>query len=360
MRRIFKVLCMALVAMMTLALVPTGVSASASAATAAQLAAHSPEPAMALTAFAPNFNNTIFSADPTVGRIEIRSNLHGNVDGWFSSDSGDIRILSTGHFRNGVEYFFVRYPLFAGGHREGFARRDRIIVGGHAPVEVTFRQNTTVFRDSTMRTSFGTVWGGNRGSGYAWRVGVRGNNVQVIYRLDAGGHRMGWVPSSSINDGGGTISTALRFPLRGAMTHSSTVRTNGQLCDFRAALHTRVYAPGDGTVTFQQTFNTINGVRTLTSFGNQINWTSSDGRHTMRLAHLNSFNNVSLQIPSSQTRRQSANSGTQTITLATRQVRQGDLLGTTGTTGNSSGPHLHLELRHNGSPINPVNALRTW
>ena len=144
------------------------------------------------------------------------------------------------------------------------------------------------------------------------------------------------------------------------MTHSSGVRTAGQLCDFRAPLNTRVYAPANGTVTFQQTFNNINGVRTLTSFGNQINWTSSCGRYTMRLAHLNSFNGVNLQIPSNQTRRQSWNSGTQTITLATRQVRQGDFLGTTGTTGNSSGPHLHLELRHNGNAVNPVNVLRTW
>lgn len=36
-----------------------------------------------------------------------------------------------------------------------------------------------------------------------------------------------------------------------------------------------------------------------------------------------------------------------------QEVRQGDLLGAAGTTGYSTGPHLHFELRYQGRPVDP-------
>jgi len=36
-------------------------------------------------------------------------------------------------------------------------------------------------------------------------------------------------------------------------------------------------------------------------------------------------------------------------------VRQGEPLGRAGSTGNSSGPHLHFELRYDGDPVNPLH-----
>lgn len=39
-----------------------------------------------------------------------------------------------------------------------------------------------------------------------------------------------------------------------------------------------------------------------------------------------------------------------------QQVRRGDVLGSVGSTGRSTGPHLHYELRVNGRPVSPVPA----
>ena len=38
-----------------------------------------------------------------------------------------------------------------------------------------------------------------------------------------------------------------------------------------------------------------------------------------------------------------------------QQVRQGDIIGITGSTGNSTGPHLHFEVVENGKRVNPLS-----
>ena len=42
------------------------------------------------------------------------------------------------------------------------------------------------------------------------------------------------------------------------------------------------------------------------------------------------------------------------------RVQAGDTLATVGQTGRSTGPHLHLEVREGGHPINPARALKSY
>jgi len=68
------------------------------------------------------------------------------------------------------------------------------------------------------------------------------------------------------------------------------------------------------------------------SFGNYIRIRHANGYQTA-YAHLNNI--------------------ARGIRAGTR-VTQGQTIGYVGTTGRSTGPHLHYEVHHNGNPVNPM------
>lgn len=100
--------------------------------------------------------------------------------------------------------------------------------------------------------------------------------------------------------------------------------------DIAADTGTPVIATDDGTVTVTQTWNGIVTQGDNNSYGNMIQVSHSDGTVTL-YAHLSEIN-----------------------------VQQGDTvvrgqqIGRVGNTGNSSGPHLHFEVRSNGSKVDPT------
>ena len=93
--------------------------------------------------------------------------------------------------------------------------------------------------------------------------------------------------------------------------------------DFGMPRGTKLYACTDGTVTFDtQTSGNVNsGSDGGYGSGNYIYLHADDGNY-IKYCHLKSFNGKS-----------------------GRRVKKGDLIGYSGNTGNSSGPHLHFEIR---------------
>jgi murein DD-endopeptidase MepM/ murein hydrolase activator NlpD len=93
--------------------------------------------------------------------------------------------------------------------------------------------------------------------------------------------------------------------------------------DFTAPSGTDVYVTGDGTVA-----SVISSKRGL---GNHIIVNHGYG-YTSIYAHLDRFN-----------------------VRAGQRVRRGDVIGFVGSTGMSLAPHLHYEIKLNGTNVDPVN-----
>lgn len=94
--------------------------------------------------------------------------------------------------------------------------------------------------------------------------------------------------------------------------------------DFAAPSGTPIYAAGNGTIEMSQR----NG-----SFGNYVRIRHANGYQTA-YAHMRGFGRG--------------------IRRGVR-VSQGQVIGYVGTTGRSTGPHLHYEVIHNGNKVNPQN-----
>ncbi len=96
--------------------------------------------------------------------------------------------------------------------------------------------------------------------------------------------------------------------------------------DIPAARGTPIYASKSGVV-----ITSVYGTGSAWSYGNYVVVSHSDGTSTL-YAHMSSR-----AVSKGQT------------------VKQGDVVGYVGTTGNSTGNHLHFEIRVNGSRVDPLN-----
>lgn len=106
--------------------------------------------------------------------------------------------------------------------------------------------------------------------------------------------------------------------------------------DLRAAIGTPVYAAEDGTVDWVQVWDG-RSTRGNQSYGNMVRIRHDDykgGKLQTLYAHLK-----------------------QIKVKYGQAVKEGELIGYSGNSGNSTGPHLHFEVRLNGVRCNPLNWL---
>lgn len=106
--------------------------------------------------------------------------------------------------------------------------------------------------------------------------------------------------------------------------------------DLRAAVGTPVYAAEDGTVDWVQAWN-----------GHSTSGDQSYG-NLVRIRHAD-YNGGKLQTLYAHLQRVTVKNG--------QAVREGEVIGYSGNTGNSTGPHLHFEVRLAGTRYNPLNWL---
>lgn len=95
--------------------------------------------------------------------------------------------------------------------------------------------------------------------------------------------------------------------------------------DFAASRGTPIYATRSGTVTVAKSLQT--------SYGNYVTINHGDGYSSL-YAHMDYY-----------------------VVSVGQYVVQGQLIGYVGSTGNSTGPHLHLTIFYNGSTVNPMSLL---
>lgn len=146
---------------------------------------------------------------------------------------------------------------------------------------------------------------------------------------------MSWRALDRLQQGAAAIPSA--FPLRNAVNFTSSFGVRSDPFRGRAAMHpgidlagplgTPVYATADGIVDRSEWNNG--------GYGNLVEIDHGQGIQT-RYGHLS-----------------------QRIAQPGQHIHRGDLIGLMGSTGRSTGSHLHYEVRIDGRPVNPVPFLQT-
>lgn len=142
------------------------------------------------------------------------------------------------------------------------------------------------------------------------------------------------------------LSTKVTCDINGYSNHNGF--------DLGVSVGTELYSMFSGTATYYQRY--VKSTGKSASYGNYVVVTSDDGKYKAYYCHMSSFNGFSLSssINSCQNYPSSwDNSTCAEVVRGTKHVSEGELLGKSGSTGNSTGPHCHIGLKVNNSFVDP-------
>jgi len=140
-------------------------------------------------------------------------------------------------------------------------------------------------------------------------------------------------------------------------SYTSTSHTG---TDVSASSGTIIRAVNDGTASYKITYKVESGTNTsyYADYGKFVSQTTTAGSATKTViyAHMSSFPSLSTPNYPSTGWPDNISETKYTETLLTKSVTNGQLLGYVGTTGMSTGNHLHFEIRNSsGSTEDPFN-----
>ena len=260
-------------------------------------------------------------------------------------------------------YCKVTYPV-ARGRKTGYINRNKILTKTTGS-SYRSRAKITTYRRANNKNAYGYIAKGDT----VKVLGASGSYTQVKYPV-GGGYKYAFIKTSDLKNYilSSTPAPSFTAPNDQAMAapvpvgckFSKKTGDNGWYgyhdINRGVAQGTPVYAIADGTVTFKQAYRVYHGVQKLTSYGNFIDFQSADKSYRAKYCHLNSFAGVRQRISSASTVRAGGSQGIHN--LGSRTVRKGEIIGYIGTTGNSTGTHLHFELYRNGMRIDPTSVFR--
>jgi murein DD-endopeptidase MepM/ murein hydrolase activator NlpD len=157
---------------------------------------------------------------------------------------------------------------------------------------------------------------------------ILGNERKPLYRFDQTRTEVDYYDPK----GRSARKALMRTPINGARLSSGYGRRKHPILgynkmhrgvDFAAPTGTPIFAAGNGRITYKGLYQ---------NYGNYIK-IRHNSTYTTAYAHLSKFNKL--------------------IKLGVR-VKQGQIIGYVGTTGRSTGPHLHYEIVKNGRRTNPL------
>jgi len=130
------------------------------------------------------------------------------------------------------------------------------------------------------------------------------------------------------------LNSGFRFPLRQYRITSRYGIRNDPFSDGHQMHHGIDLAAPEGTEVFAIADGIVTGVGYDPVYGNYVIISHSNNYSSM-YGHLQKIE-----------------------TVLRAEVKSGTLIGRVGSTGQSTGPHLHFELRHGGRPFDPAGRLR--
>lgn len=286
---------------------------------------------------------------------------------YIDNKADEIYILDVG-CTNGKYWAYVSYPVDSGKRVKAYIYLSAITKnnGNHQKETSRGKFYCSTRENSSLSSSY-YVAGGDT----VYLIATSSSKYQILYPVSNGSKwRLAWCNKTDYQKYCGTTSvpqnnSKLRNPVPSGCYFNKKTNDNGWYgyhdININVSKSTPVYAITSGTVTYKQAYAIISGKKYLVSYGNYVEFKSDDGVYRVIYAHLNSFNGASQQIPSSMTKQMSSttarNNGYSTGTLYCGKnihVNAGQILGYIGTTGNSTGNHLHIEVYKNGTRVDPT------